>query len=59
MVLDLSCNALLVNLVMLNTVSVQQPRSVEDADLGRKKVRVDAHSARSKPQHLPLHHWWS
>ena len=48
MVLDLSCNALLVELVMLNTVSVDQPGGVEDANLGRKRLRVNAHSARSQ-----------
>lgn len=46
MVLDLSCNALLVELVMLDTVD--QPRGVEDANLGREKLRVNAQSPRSQ-----------
>jgi len=48
LVLDLSCNALPVELVMLNVVSVDQPRGVEDANLERKRLNVNAHSARSQ-----------
>jgi len=48
MVLDLSCNARLVDLIMLNTMSVDQPRGVEDANLEKKRLRVNAHSTRSQ-----------
>ena len=36
MTLDLSGNTLFVELVFLDTVSVGQPRGVEDTDLGRR-----------------------
>jgi len=36
MLLDLSCNTLLVELIVLKTVSVGQARCVEDANLGRR-----------------------
>ena len=40
MLLDLSRNALLVELVLLKTTGVGQPRRVEDANLGRRLCLV-------------------
>jgi len=38
--LNLSCNALLVELILLSSASVGQPRCVEDANLGRRLCLV-------------------
>ena len=36
MIFDLSCNTILVALVLLNTTSIGQSRGVEDANLGKR-----------------------
>jgi len=49
---DLSRNAFLVELVLLKTASVGQPRCVKNADLGKWLCIV----SRSRSRHLPLCH---